>query len=292
MRGTTSFVVKVRQSGAPRDVAATVARHLADHGVPHVVAPIVSNEGATSVEAGPLSLTVYPFIDGIHAKDLGISDAAWRALGMFARRLHSTRLPTNLAAVVCRDTYALPEIETLVRVTAAVESSTDQSDGAHAVRAVWRDHRAVIDGLTERTRELRAAIGRRSLPLVLCHADMHSGNVLIDRRGALWVIDWDEVVLAPRERDLMFAIGGISSKLVSDRATELFLEGYGHVQPDSLAMAYYRHAWAIQDVGGFGARALLDASATNQERIDAATILRGLFEPGEIVDIARRWLID
>jgi spectinomycin phosphotransferase len=116
---------------------------------------------------------------------------------------------------------------------------------------------------------------------------MHTGNLIVDDASAVWVFDWDEVVLAPKERDLMFSVGGgISEELVSPDATARFLEGYGPVEIDEQALAYYRHAWAVQDVGGYAWRVLLDQSATEPQRQDAADILIGLFKPGEIVDLA------
>jgi len=87
----------------------------------------------------------------------------------------------------------------------------------------------------------------------------------------------------------MFSVGGgISTELVSANATARFLEGYGPVNIDPQALAYYRHAWAAQDVGGYAWRVILDTSATDDQRADAADILTGLFRPGEIVDLASR----
>jgi spectinomycin phosphotransferase len=45
---------------------------------------------------------------------------------------------------------------------------------------------------------------------VVCHGDPHLGNVLIGQDERVWLIDWDETVLAPSERDLMFILGGCS----------------------------------------------------------------------------------
>jgi spectinomycin phosphotransferase len=118
---------------------------------------------------------------------------------------------------------------------------------------------------------------------------MHTGNLILDAEDRPWIIDWDEVVLAPRERDLMFSVGGgISTSMVTPENTAWFLEGYGPVDIDADALSYYRHAWAVQDVGGYAWRVLLDATATPTQRDEAAEILVGLFRPGEIVDLAEK----
>lgn len=43
-----------------------------------------------------------------------------------------------------------------------------------------------------------------ALDFVLCHADFHDANLLIDPTGRLFIVDWDEIILAPKERDLVF----------------------------------------------------------------------------------------
>jgi len=125
-----------------------------------------------------------------------------------------------------------------------------------------------------------------ALPQVLCHADAHTWNVLVDTAGQWWLVDWDEVVLAPKERDLMFVVGGIGAGLVTPRQSELFLHGYGPVAIDPVALAFYRYAWAVGDIGAYGERVfLLDDTgpATRRAAVDG---LMGLFAPGEIVSLA------
>lgn len=255
------------------------------------MAPIRSIVGRVSAQFGTQSVTVYPFIDGQIGIEMRLSDQSWRALGRFARQLHRTVIPAELANAIPSETYRPPEIETIPRIDAAVVERIDRDGPGRRVVEVWRNHRVAILALAERALALGDALRRRALPLVPCHADMHTGNLIIDLDERLWVIDWDEVVMAPKERDLMFAVGGgISTKLVSPNATARFLEGYGDVEIDREALAYYRHAWAVQDVGGYAWRVLLDASATIAQRDDAAEILVGLFKPDEIVDLATRSL--
>jgi spectinomycin phosphotransferase len=100
------------------------------------------------------------------------------------------------------------------------------------------------------------------------------------------VVDWDEVIRAPKERDLMFLVGGIDARLIEPHETEWFFEGYGDVAVDPLALSYYRHAWAVQDVGGYGERVFLTFDIGEESRSHAARILLGLFDPGGIVELA------
>lgn len=257
--------------------------------MPGVVAPIRSVDDAVSVQAGDVSISVYPFVEGQGGIDTELSDASWRALGVSARRLHATALPPELARRVPRETYRPPEIERIRLADAAVHDAPRRDAVARDVAELWRSHREEILTLAIRAETLGETLRERALPLVTCHADMHTGNVIVDPDGRIWIIDWDDVVLAPKERDLMFVIGGgISTNLVDPNATERFLEGYGTADADELALAYYRHSWAVQDVGGYAWRVLLDGSATDDQRQDAARILIGLFRPGEIVDLAAR----
>ena len=64
------------------------------------------------------------------------------------------------------------------------------------------------------------------------------------------------------------------------------LRGYGDTNV-VVALAYYRHAWATQDVVGYAEQVLVDASRSDDDRVEAARIFEILFRPGEIVDIAR-----
>jgi len=282
------YLVKVRPAGAARDVAAAVTRYLHDTGVPHVVAPLRARAG-TSPETGS-SMTVAPFLDGRTGVDAGLSDRHWRELGAFARRLHATVLPPSLSGVLGRETYRPTEVDLARRMDAVVVERSFSEQSARDLASLWRTRRGLILEIADRTEQLGRRLERRALPLVLCHADLHTWNVLIDASDELWVVDWDEAVLAPKERDLMFVVGGIGAGLVSAQATKSFFAGYGDTTVDPLALAYYRHAWAIQDIAGYAERVLVAPSVTDEQRAEAARIFTSLFARGEIVEISARSL--
>jgi spectinomycin phosphotransferase len=101
-------------------------------------------------------------------------------------------------------------------------------------------------------------------------------------------VDWDETVLAPKERDLMFVVGGIGRDLVSPSKTVCFFEGYGESTIDPLALTYYRYAWAVQDMAAYGERIFFLPGLSEESRRDAMHSFVDMFESGNIVDIALR----
>jgi spectinomycin phosphotransferase len=98
-------------------------------------------------------------------------------------------------------------------------------------------------------------------------------------------VDWDETVLAPKERDLMFVIGGISKQLVKPEGETAFLQGYGSTLVDALALAYYRYAWAVDDIGSFAEQVLMPEENEANKRY-ALELFQKLFDAGNIVSIA------
>jgi spectinomycin phosphotransferase len=144
----------------------------------------------------------------------------------------------------------------------------------------------VIDALVDRADRQGRRLTGEGFRQVLCHGDLHTWNVLVDADRHLWIVDWDEAVLAPRERDLFFVVGGIGHGLVGQHDTERFLQGYGI---DPRLLAYYRTAWAVQDIAAYGEEVLLTPALGQETRRAALEGFIDLFEPGNIVDLANRF---
>ena len=145
---------------------------------------------------------------------------------------------------------------------------------------LWQAHREVIATAADRAEGLGRAVAANRPRLVLCHGDLHTANVLVDRRDRLAVVDWDGLQLAPPERDLLSAAG--------DEGT-WFFEGYGPATLDPLTTAYYRWEWVVQELADYGGR-VLDGRLGAETRRVAVAEFRGLFAPGDVVEAA--WAAD
>jgi spectinomycin phosphotransferase len=283
-RPKARYLVKVRM-GAANEAANAVPRYLNESGIAHVAAPIPSRTGALSVQAAGHSLTVYPFIDGRTGTEAGLSEQHWRALGDLMRRLHTDALPPQLLELLATETYRRAEIGTVRRIDDAVSTRRFADPLQAEVAGFWVTQRDRIHEVASRMEKLGRRLEQLALPLVTCHADLHTWNMLIDADDELRIVDWDEVVRAPRERDLMFVVGGIHVGLVAPQETAWFFEGYGDVAIDPVALSFYRCAWAVQDIASFGERLFL-STAADESRPNAARLLQGLFNEGGIVGLA------
>jgi spectinomycin phosphotransferase len=152
--------------------------------------------------------------------------------------------------------------------------------------AFWHSHRDQIRTLVDRADALARQLGAASPEPVLCHADLHTRNLLLEGEEQFWIVDWDETILAPKERDLMFFVGGISRELLEPHHTDLFFRGYGDTAIDPDALVYYRNVWALQDIGAYGEQIFFSPGLSEESRRFALRRFISLFEPGNIVSTA------
>jgi spectinomycin phosphotransferase len=147
----------------------------------------------------------------------------------------------------------------------------------------WQDHADEIGTIIEQTERLSHRLQQSAPDRVLCHADIHTANVLIDAQGQLFIVDWDEAILAPKERDLMFVtVGGF---VTEERIESLFFQGYGKTQIDPLVMAYYRFERSMEDLAAFAER-VFAADASDAVKQDSVEWFKRQFAPGGLIEAA------
>lgn len=282
------FFFKVKRSLAD-DVALAVPRSLQDAGIDQVVAPLPTATGALRRDVDDFSIILYPFVDGQSGMEAGLSLAQWAEFGATLARIHAAKLPPELTRRLARERF-VPSPRGSRVVNGVLDGNiTGDGDSASLLAALLDEKREEIRTLLRRTEELGRMLRARPVALVVCHADVHTANVVIDAAGRLFIVDWDRPMLAPRERDLMFAVGPAIAGFAAGSADEAaFFAGYGPVAMDPVALAYYRYEWAVQDIGDYAERVLLRADLGEETRRDAVRGLREMFDPGQSVEAAFR----
>jgi spectinomycin phosphotransferase len=213
-------------------------------------------------------------------------DHHWREFGVTLKAIHACRLPEAIAREVRRETYSPRAREAVRMLLERVRIEVYDEPVAAETAELLNSRREQILDLVDRAGRLAARLRVRSLPFVLCHSDLHAGNFLIAADGAFYLVDWDEIIMAPKERDLMFVGGGVAGDWHSPHEEgRLFYEGYGPTEVDPVALAYFRYDRIAQDIAAFGEQILL-TEAGGEDRAQSLRYLSENFEPNGAIETA------
>ena len=276
----TRWFAKLR-AGRTGPATVLLPRYLYARGMTEVVAPVATVDGRPWYDAAAYQLLLYPFVAGTRPDAL--TDDQWVAYGAFLGALHATVPTAELTAVVPDEAYDCPGSAWLRELADLARSRRWTDPWRRALYRFWRDRDAEIAGLADHAERLGRLARDERRPHVLCHADAHTNNLLVDGHGRLHVVDWDEPVRAPRERDLMF----VTWALTGARDEALFRSGYGPLDVNGPALAYYRYERLVSDLAEFAHQVFDRDDFGEESRRDGYGWFVRQFEPGGAVDEAR-----
>lgn len=265
------------------ETSVTLPKYLSNLGIEPIIAPVATRTGQLWASMDVFKVILYPFVAGQDGFDLDLSDRQWVDLGTALKSIHSAALPPTLARRIRQETYSPHWRKTLKTFLARIEDDAFEDSLSERLAAFLRIKRAEIFDLVGRAERVAVTLQAQSPDFVLCHSDIHAGNILIDASGALFIVDWDEPILAPKERDLMF-IGDVWYRTAEEA---LFYQGYGRTQIDPVALAYYRYERIVEDTAIFCERIFLSAEGS-EDREQCFRFLSGAFLPNHVIDIAYR----
>jgi spectinomycin phosphotransferase len=202
----SAYLLKVT-SGPLYEPRYQVPRYLNDQGITSVIAPLPTRSGGLWAKLVDWTAIVYPFIDG-DSSFTGMTHEHWRELGSIFKQIHQVIVPAERFESLRKETFDAAEYVRWIHTFEIqhLHSRHGRSVSQHTFRADWLTHQA---------------------------------NLIRDYAGHVCVIDWDEVMLAPKERDFIF---------VRESGADAFWEGYGQPQVDWIALTYYRWERVVQDM--------------------------------------------
>ncbi|MFZ1754094.1 MAG: aminoglycoside phosphotransferase family protein [Caldilineaceae bacterium] len=284
-----SFFLKTKS--VPVSPPALLVPHfLREIGIGQIVAPLSTRTGHLSAPLGDgFNAILYPFVPGRMGADGGLSPAQWMEFGQIVRRVHTAPVPPDLASQMRTEPFVplKRELAWALHQEIATASYTDPIQ--RALADCWRARGAQIEKIFRRAEALGRMAQTRQPEFVLCHADIHIFNVLVTPDEQLYIIDWDETILAPKERDLMFLLAGAQADGAESDPTETaFRQGYGCAPLDPVLLAFYRYEWVVQEIAEFGKQVLWPDGGGEATRLDGLHQFRALFDPGDVVERAYR----
>lgn len=279
-----SYFVKLKR-GHRYDMSVAILALLQNAAIQQIIPPIKTTNGELTQHISNSTLTVYPFVNGQNGFCYSLTDEQWTVLGKVLRQVHEFDVPSSVKDLIRKEAYSDKWRKAVRSLYSHINGNLNGDETTLKLQSFMREHRELINHLVNRAEVLSQKIQEQSAEFVLCHSDIHGGNVLIDESGSIFIVDWDDPIMAPKERDLMFIGGGVANVWNNPREEEFFYKGYGKTEINRTILAYYRHERIVEDIAEYG-QALLLTTAGGADRLVMYKHFIDMFEPNGVVEIA------
>jgi spectinomycin phosphotransferase len=287
--GAQVYFLKLRR-GAFNPITVKLPAYLHAHGLHALIPPLPTRAAQAWEQLEPADLPdqaytmiLYPFIAGENAYQQRPTPAQWQAFGTALAHLHAVRLPPHLGAQLPVETFPALQRDATRAALAAAEATTYRDPVAAQLKDDLRGWRQTITTMLDRTDALADALRARPPAFVVCHSDIHAGNLHLTPGGELYLVDWDAPLYAPKERDLLL-IGGCST-WNDPQETALFYAGYGQPVLHPQTLVYYRYQRVIEDIAAY-CQQLLESDEGGADRPRSLRHLRSNLTPGGEIELA------
>lgn len=260
--GEKFFVKKVKSSDIVDKIikGLPVLNELHQRGVTNINYPIPAKNGALYILDSSSIVVVFCYILGTTTWDFP-KTKFYKLLA----EIHT--ITPKITTIIRKETFDIvfkDKVETYLEVALNGEPQDDIEKGT---KALMNRHTEELNRFWMEFVDLAEYCETKSGDFVLTHGDA-TGNVIVDKKGEVYIVDWDEIMLAPRERDNWFHLDPIA------RVT--FLPEYRkHVPdytPDKEYFKYYLYNRFFEDLYGF-LEGIYDQSFPKEKRQD---YLKGL----------------
>lgn len=280
---TNSYFIKFKY-GNHDEINLSIIRLLHDSGIKEIIYPVTTVEGKLFQQLDGYRIVVYPYIPTPNGFTQNLSDKQWKQLGKALRKVHETSLPPLIQNQLRKEAYSSTWREMVTSFYSKIEPHTSDDELTMDFKSFFKQNIDKIHQLVDCAEDLAKKIHPDLNEYVLCHSDMHAGNLLVGK-DEMFIIDWDEPMLAPKERDLMFIGGGVGNVWNNPQEIDYFYEGYGQTSIDKTILSYYRNERIVEDIAEFGKELLSQEHAT-QSRLEMFKHFKEMFYPRGVVEIA------
>lgn len=281
---SNSYFVKLKY-GYHDEINISIIRLLHDSGIKEVIFPIHTLEEKLVQKLDHFKIIVYPFIHAQNGFSQNLTEKQWNRLGTVLRQIHETSVPYSIQQQLRKEMYSANWRDMVRSFYSKIEFHSSDDQITADFKSFFNQHIDSIHQLVDSSEELSKKIQPDLDKYVLCHSDIHAGNVLVVNEESIYIIDWDEPMLAPKERDLMFIGGGVGNVWNKLHEIDYFYEGYGKTKVDKTILSYYRHERIVEDIAVYG-QDLLSHDQNEQSRLESFKHFKSMFDPNDVIEIA------
>lgn len=183
----TPYFLKLRED-VFGETSVTFPKLLSERGIKQVISPLAARTGQLWFPLTPYKMILCPFVEDLIGYEVRLSDRHWIEFGSVLRRIQGVEVPPALQSWLSEETF---EREWRDHVRAFIQrierDILDDPVVADLTMFLKRKRREII-ALVERAARLENVLQVTTPEMIVCHADMHAGNVLISSSGDFYIV--------------------------------------------------------------------------------------------------------
>lgn len=253
-----------------------------------IIAPIKCINGDPHYFDGDLYYSIFPYIDGKNGFEQELSSNDLKNVGRILKRVHridKKKIKKEFGIPSHKIAFQLVQKLNDINNDNTINPFDELSD---KLLVFLNTHHSEIVELIDISRSLAEMVVDNEEEYVLCHSDVHAGNIL-KSKDEIFLIDWDQPVFANKELDLLFFGGGIAGKINSEEDENAFLAGYGETEIDYRLIVLFQIFRIFEDIYIYH-NLILNGKQTADERYMSFNYLKENFAPGNTIDCTYRFL--
>jgi spectinomycin phosphotransferase len=226
----------------------------------NITHPIPTSNGQMRVEIGDFHIALFNLISGRTAEEQKLTDGQLERLGELLAKVHQSK--TIIGEYSVRENFDIPFKDRLATVFNALSHVTGNStDYKTRLKLFLEPHRQEFMQELETLEEVQRKVRRKHLEFVNCHGEPSPANILSSNDGEIHLLDWDDPIFAPKEKDLLFFKDNI----------EPVMKGYSLFSKNNIidpaVIEFYGHMWNLGEIVDYASKILFENHSDEQNQI-------------------------
>lgn len=214
-------------------------------GINGLTYPLPTKDGTLQIEILGYPSVVFNYIEGKTAGESKPTDKEYEKFGALLSQIHQA---INIVDYPVREAFDVPTKDDFLKVLSHLESGNENSTLKKEAFGILKPLRARLEEELVNLEVLQSQLRSSQIDFVLCHGEPSPDNIMVDNDGEPYLIDWDEPIMAPKEKDLLFF--GLTLEPV--------LKGYSQHSSDTVINKdierFYSLLWNVNEIADWGDR--------------------------------------
>jgi len=255
------FFLKIYSNDNIPDSAFRFAYDLfAKAGIRNITHPIPTGHGQMRIQIGDFQIALFNLIPGKTAQEQKLTAEQLESLGGLLAQVHQSK--TIIGEYSVKENFEIPFKDRLLPIFDVMSKTTGNSTKYETrLKLFLEPHRQKFMQELDRLEKLQRKVKTVRLEFVNCHGEPSPGNILSSSDGEIHLLDWDDPIFAPKEKDLLFFKDNIES----------VMKGYSVFSQDTVidqdVLEFYGHLWNLGEIAYYGGKILFENHSDERNRI-------------------------